>query len=404
MRKMILATAIVAAFISGCIVTTNASPATGGRQNADAAPDSVDSVRAKEYVFLGVDYYRKKEYQESIENLMKALEYVPNQFNGVLTLGVVYQDLGDTDSAKLWYHKLYEIYPDSLQGYLGLGGVYLTMASDVDPMYLDSALETYTKGLARFSGNSDLLYGVAVSFTRKGLTSEADSVYKAAIESNPENLGARNAFVDFLMEQGRYSEALPHEEFIVKAHPEDPLARDKLGDIYTKLDKCKEAAVHYDTLVQLFPATIDGRNKLAQAYSCLKKYSDAERVLKEAIELDSTRLTPHIYLGIVYMNWGKEGSAEQEFKYLLSKDENEPNALYFLGVIYARRAGKALNEKTVQAWQAGCANARTATNYLERAKAANPGFRTNVDNQLKYLDQVRAELKKKLFLQGISDC
>lgn len=402
MKKMILG-AVAAAFISGCIVTTNASPATGGHQKG-AVPDSVDSVRAKEYVFLGVDYYRKKEYEEAVANLLKALEYVPNQFNAVLTLGVVYQDLGSTDSAKLWYHKLYDVYPDSLQGYLGIGGVYLTLAREVDPVYNDSSLEVYSKGLTRFPGNSDLLYGVAVSLTRKGLTGEADSVYKAAIESNPENLGPRNAYVDFLIEQGRYSEALPHEEFIVKAQPEDFKAREKLGDIYMKIDKCGAAVAQYDTLIQLLPPTIDGRNKLAQAYACLKKFSDAERVLKEAITLDSTKLTPHIYLGIVYMNWGKEGSAEQEFKYLLTRDENEPNALYFLGVIYARRAGKALNESTVQAWQAGCANARTATNYLERAKAANPGFRSGAENQLKYLEQVRAELKKKLFLQGISDC
>lgn len=404
MKRLSLAVIVIAAFIAGCAVSTAAS--TRGGSSTAEPPDSVSMLRAEEFASSANQYYIQGYYSEAIEEFKGAFDFVPDYYTSLVGIALSYQKLDDLYGARDWYYKVYDIHPDSLDGYLGLGGVYLTFHSTLaDVVYLDSAETVYREGLEKFPAESDLFYGVAVCLTRKGLTDEADLLYQEAIESNPESGGPRNAYVDFLIDQGRYEDALVHERVLVEMNPEDFIARKKLGDILMELKEYTEAIAHYDTLISLDPPNLfDGLLKKGRCYFNLKRYSDAEAAFKQVIEMDTTRVTPRIYLGLTYLNWGKEGSAESTFAGILEIDSSEPNALYYTGVLYVRRASRALNETTVAAWQSGCANARTATNYLNRAAAADSRYAGRANEQLQHLDKVRAELKKKLFLQGISDC
>lgn len=381
----------------------------GVRQNnkdkdKGVVPDSVRKFEADQFLSIGVDLHKKQMYDSALVIFDKSLEKYPNYYKAMVAIAVTHQDRRDIMSAGDWYRKIYTVYPDSVEGLLGLSGVYLKLGYS-QPEYLDSAKFYYDEGIKKFPNESDFYHGLAEVYKQTGGVEAADSVYKAGIAVNPENLAIRNAYVDFLVGLKRYKEALEQELIIVKAKPDDPFAQEKLGDIYVKLDMCKEAAEAYGKAKELRPDKIEIYTKLANAYLCQKNYTMAENVLKEAIELDSTKLIPHVYLGVVYMNAGKEGAAEKEFSYILSKDPNYPDALYFLGAIYARKAGRTVTEKTKEAWQSGCANARTAENYLNKANSIDPANNgPRVRQQIEYLTKVRDELKKKLFLVGITDC
>jgi len=373
-------------------------------QEDDAVADSLARIEAEKYLSIGVDFYRKKLYTDAIENYNRSLEYVPDYYAAMVAMAKTYQDMKDLTPAEEWYRKVYETHPDSVAGYLGLSGIFLIKAS-MNEIYDDSAQALAEEGVERFPEESDLYHIIAEVFKRKGGVEAADSVYKAGLETNPENLGLRNSYVNFLTDHDRYEEAYENELYIVNAKAEDYIAREKLGDIAMKLKKYGEAEEAFNKVIELRPEDVDARVKLANLYLALKKYSSAETKLKEAIELDSTKLVPRIYLGVVYLNWGKEGQAEKTFNKILAMDEGNGDALYFMGTIYVRRATRAVKQTTIDAWKAGCANARKAESYLRRAISADPGSNSSRANkQLQHLEKVRIELKKKLFLHGINEC
>ena len=401
MKRVLVATLAVFVLV-GCVSARSNKKA--DKEAEQAAADSLTRIEAEKYLSIGVDFYRKKLYEEAIENYNKALEYVSDYYAAMVAMARTYQDMKDLTPAEEWYRKVYETHPDSVAGYLGLGGIFLIKAS-MDPLYYDSALAIYQEGIAEFPEESDFYHGIASVFENKGGVKAADSVYVAGLGVNPDNLGLRNSYVNFLTDHDRYEEAYENELYIVNAKPEDFIAREKLGDIAMKLKKYTEAEEAYLKVIELRPEDVDVRVKLGNLYLIQKKYSSAETRLKEAIEMDSTKLVPRIYLGVVYLNWDKEGQAEATFKEILSLDANNGDALYFMGTIYVRRATRAVKQTTKEAWQAGCANARAADSYFRRAISADPSSNSGRANkQLEYLEKVRTELKKKLFLQGITEC
>ncbi len=400
--KRILAATLAVFVLVGCVSARSNKKADKAAEQAVA--DSLTRIEAEKYLSIGVDFYRKKLYEEAIENYNKSLEYVSDYYAAMVAMAKTYQDMRDLTPAEEWYRKVYETHPDSVAGYLGLGGIFLIKAS-IDPLYYDSALAIYQEGVAEFPEESDFYHGIASVFENKGGVKAADSVYVAGLGVNPDNLGLRNSYVNFLTDHDRYEEAYENELYIVNAKPEDFIAREKLGDIAMKLKKYDKAEECFLKVIELHPDDSDPRVKLGNLYLIQKKYSSAETRLKEAIGLDSTKLVPRIYLGVVYLNWGKEGQAEATFKEILSLDANNGDALYFMGTIYVRRATRAVKQTTKEAWQAGCANARAADSYFRRAISADPSSNSGRANkQLEYLEKVRAELKKKLFLQGITEC
>ncbi|MBN2378510.1 tetratricopeptide repeat protein [candidate division WOR-3 bacterium] len=401
MRKL---TVIILIFVlgasTGCLARSSKKD---DKKQDQAVADSLADLEAQKFLSVGLDFYKKEQYEEAIEFYNKALAEYPNHYKTMVAMAVTYQKLNDVGSTEKWYRSLFTVYPDSLEGYLGLGGVFIKMAS-YDQSYLDSALNMYQKGLELFPSESDFYHGIAEVLLRQGKPAEADSVFQKGIETNPDNLGIRHAYVEYLVEQKRYSDALQHQLYIVNVQQDDPFAFTQLGDIYMELKNFTEATEAYNKAVELRPDDISIRLKLAFALMQQKKNSDADAVLAETIGMDTTRLVPRLYRGINYLNWGKETSAEKEFKYVISKDEVQGDALYYLGVIYVRRATNAANQKTKEEWQKGCADARTATGYLERSRNADPRNASRVNQQLEHLKEVRDALKEKLFLIGITDC
>ena len=402
MRKLVVISLILAFGVTvGCFAAKSGKKPKG---QDPAVTDSLADLEATKYLSVGLDFFKKEQYDEAIEFYNKALTEYPDHYNTIVAMAVTYQKLEDINEMLDWYRKVYSVYPDSLKGYLGLGGAFLKYSS-MEPVYLDSALVMYEKGLELFPEESDFYHGVAEVYIRQGNADDADSVFLKGLEQNPENWGLVNAYVDYLMEQDRFSEALPWQEKLVAAQDDDPFALEKLGDLYVELGKLDDAVEAFKKVVEMRPESYTAWIKLGSTQMKQKKYSDAKITFEVVIEQDTTKLLPHLYLGLVYLNWGKEGSAEKEFRYILEKDSEYADAHYYLGVIYVRKSTSAANNgKTKEEWQKGCANSRTATSHLEKAKSIDSRNASRVNSQLEHLKKVRDVLKEKLFLHGITDC
>lgn len=405
MRKLGIITLTVL-ILMGCI----AARKTRKEREAEEAArqDSIRQAETLKWLTLAYDEYRVKNYTTALEYYNKVFEFSPDNYKAMVNIAVIYTEQKDVSSSKEWYAKTLEIHPDSTAGYLGLAGVYLTEQKIFqDDAYLDSADVVYEQGLEKFPDVSDFYLGKAEVLLRRGDAQAAEEVFTKGLEVNPENWALVNAYVDFLKDQDRWEDAAEWERKITDAKPNDYIAWEKLGDIYIEIQDYESAEEAFLKAQELKGGEdVDLMIKLAvYVYAADRKYSTAEELLKKAIEMDSTLINPHLFLGVVYYNWGKDVSAEKEFKFVLEKDPEYGEALYFMGAIYTNRSIKATKKTTVAEWKAGCANARTAENYLNKAVNADPRRYSSRANNLKEtIAKVRADLKKKLFLQGVTEC
>ncbi|PLW68061.1 tetratricopeptide repeat protein [Pseudohalioglobus lutimaris] len=67
-----------------------------------------------------------------------------------------------------------------------------------------AAMETLWRDYPEYSGPA---LNAALIYQRKAMPEQSEQWFRRALESNPSNLDARNAFAVFLREQGRYVEA-----------------------------------------------------------------------------------------------------------------------------------------------------------------------------------------------------
>lgn len=72
------------------------------------------SQTAEEYFSEGMEYYKKQEHQKAIHAFSRALELKPDYAQAYLWRGIVYDDLGDTESSLKNYTKSIEIEPSAV--------------------------------------------------------------------------------------------------------------------------------------------------------------------------------------------------------------------------------------------------------------------------------------------------
>ena len=62
---------------------------------------------------MGVCMYNLSDFDNAIIQMKKALEYEPNHQIGHLNLGVVNLTLGNSEKAKEWFQKAYDLGPET---------------------------------------------------------------------------------------------------------------------------------------------------------------------------------------------------------------------------------------------------------------------------------------------------
>ena len=103
---------------------------------------------AKKHFELGMDYFEKKNYSKTIEELNKAISYDPQNKNAILAintgLGYAYQFNENYEQAIIYFTKLLKIQPSMsfllargstycLKGDLDLGIADFELAIQIDP-------------------------------------------------------------------------------------------------------------------------------------------------------------------------------------------------------------------------------------------------------------------------------
>lgn len=136
------------------------------------------SNTSKDLIALGDENYRKKEYEQAINNYQKALSINPSDEITLLKVGNVYKLKNDNKNAKDFYKRAIVVKPDYADGWFNLGLVY------ANEQNMAEAKKSFNKVLEINSGYAYAYYALAIACEEENNKTEALKYYKTFLQYN----------------------------------------------------------------------------------------------------------------------------------------------------------------------------------------------------------------------------
>ncbi len=208
MRRGLITGVLLSALLGGCAST--------GSQRYDNGEPTKDPSDVNAH--LGIEYMRKGMYEPALEKLNKAVRQNPNQQLAQVSLGILYERLGDDQLAEQHYKKAYSINrkdPVTLNAY----GQYLCRIGK-----LDQADEMFLTAV------KDPLYELPeLVYTNAGICARkrpdlkrAETYFREALKHNPKYQPALQEMVRTAFAQEQYLAARAYLQRLQEQAPLQP--------------------------------------------------------------------------------------------------------------------------------------------------------------------------------------
>lgn len=259
-----------------------------------ANPGSPDGLleRARQLASAG-------QLEPALRSIDAALTLSPKSAVLHFNRGLLLRALGRNDAASLAQRKAWQLNPSWLEPVLTLTELALEppMASGQTLLKLERAL-----GNSTWSNNSRATFLRGRLAAQRGDLDEAEQLYRAASQQNPELPLAQQHLASLLLSQERWNVAQTILEQLLKQHP-------KRADLLSNLSI---ALLRQDKLHQALPV--------------------AEQALAE-VQGDEARASVLVNLGSILQELGYRDHARQRYSEALDLDPCQANALLNLGVL-----------------------------------------------------------------------
>jgi tetratricopeptide (TPR) repeat protein len=244
---------------------------------------------------LGLAYYKKSDYLNSIAYLKKAREENPDDGEAVQLLGLSFYLAGKPGEAIAPLEKVQTWFP----------------SANVDAAYILGICYIQIKDYPHARGAFAKMFGVS-----------------------PESAASYLFTARMLLRQDFGPVAEEYAQKAVALDAQLPLAHFLLGELHLYHSKIPEAIAEFEKELQLNPGYAPAYYKLADAYSRIQKFDEAEKLLQRSIWLDSTSTGPYILMGKVLEKKGETELAIRALQRALAMDPNNPVPHHLLGQAY----------------------------------------------------------------------
>ena len=225
----------------------------------------------------------EKDPGAAVEPLRKAVELLPSQSRPRYLLGLAEERTGDWQGAAESFEGAARLDPKDEDALTELGRIYLKHNRAAD------AEKKFRAALGIDPKSPEALQGLALSLDEQKKP-EAANAYRDYLAVRPQDSGARERLVHFLVEQQQFDAALAE---MTKANNGQPsLESLKLqADIEIGQKKLDAAVVTLKQAIALAPNDAPLHGGLGRTYLQMRDFADAEKELKAALQLDRTNLT-----------------------------------------------------------------------------------------------------------------
>jgi tetratricopeptide (TPR) repeat protein len=184
--------------------------------------------------------------------------------------------------------------------------------ADIETLWRDT-LEKNPRSVLALQNLGTLEYGRSQREGRSHLEA-ALSLYRRALEVEPEQADVSNSAGIVLAALGRRDEAIASFEAALRADPRHAEAARNLGAVLGALGRRDDAIAAYERAVATAPTMVEAREDLSVLLVAAGRTDDAERELREAARLAPDSLRTHLWLANLLATQQRGVEAVAEFE------------------------------------------------------------------------------------------
>lgn len=292
---------------------------------------------------LGAVLFFQGAYADAVPQLRAAVKSRPTLWKTHALLGIGEKRTGDIEAARRDLEKafpnlkeekirtdtgmeLIELY--SAEGELDKAAATiatLRRLSPTDPAILYSAYRLYTDladdSLLTLSivdpKSARMHQAMAHELAKRGSTAEAIDNYRTALNLDPHLPGLHFELAEMLSTLGTAEggkEAETEYKAAIESNPLDEQSECRLGDIAFRANDLKTASERYSRALELQSNDPEANIGSAKVLMSLDQPQKAEALLKHALQLDPTSPIAHFRLSTIYRTSGRTAEAKQELE------------------------------------------------------------------------------------------
>lgn len=172
-----------------------------------------------------------------------------------------------------------------------------------------------------------------VAHHRRGEFQEAERLYRAVLQAQPENADALHLLGRLALQFGKFDVA---EEYTCKAatlHPQQAVFQQTLGEIFREQGKWQESEQCFRRALERQPEHAESWAGLGQVLISRKQLDEGREASEKALQLDATSVTAMKNLALRHVFRGELPQAEARIAEALKQQANYAEGLAVLGVI-----------------------------------------------------------------------
>jgi tetratricopeptide (TPR) repeat protein len=285
--------------------------------------------------YLGICYYKEKDYDNAIMELRRALELVPHYIKKPevnLYLGLVLTDKGRNDEAIIEYQKALSVQPDNAVAHNSMGVAFKNLGN------LDRAIEEYKRAVSIDKSYYKAYNNLGVAFYKKNFFQEAERYFKKALEIEPEYSVAKKNMDAAVKKDVVFRETIEKLKEKLKENTLDAGLRYDLANAYRNTGQLQEAIVEYRKVIELKPDFTDSLNNLGSVYIEIGDYDNAIRVFISAVSKGAGNDKAHFLLAQSYFKKDWLDEADIEYHKALEINQELEEVYFRLGEVYRKKA------------------------------------------------------------------
>ena len=197
----------------------------------DADPEGFEiSEGAAEEFDRGLDELASGDTNRAIRHLENAIRMAPTFYEAFLELGAIQHDAGRFDDAKNSFERLRELYPDSTEALVGIAGVNLELAGQMEQSFTPERARALYDATAVLMEEATIMdpesarafYYLGSALYKLDRMVDAEASLMGAVDHDEPMPDARLMLVNILLKQQRYREALVQLNGFLAEAPDSP--------------------------------------------------------------------------------------------------------------------------------------------------------------------------------------
>jgi tetratricopeptide (TPR) repeat protein/S1-C subfamily serine protease len=268
-----------------------------------AAPPPVDADYEK-----AVPHLRRREFDQAIALLEKAIAANPNLAKAHADLGFAYSETRQFDKAIPVLKKTVALTPNNSMAHSNLGAAYN------GKRLFDDAIPCFQRAIELDPKNAFAHNNLGFAYNGKRLFDQAIPCLEKAIELNPDSAAAHNNLGAANSGKRLYDRALACFKRSIALDPKHSGAYHGMGLAYDAKGLYEDSVRCYRKVTELSPKYAPAHNNVGIAYNEMGRYDDGIPWLKKAVALGSDSAVLHDNLAAALIAVGELEAARDSLK------------------------------------------------------------------------------------------